>query len=221
MIEQIFKHKSLNENKLTPFGFVLQNGVYTYETEILDGQFKMFVKVKSNGEIFTEVIDTMTNEPYTLHLVESASGSFVGSVRREYEAILSEVADKCFDREVFKSKQSHEIINYVFEKYGGELEFLWEKFDSNAIWRREDNKKWYGILLILSKRKLGINSDEVIEIIDLRAEPETIESIVDNKRFFAGYHMNKKHWITIPLDGTLPTEEIYRFIDVSYTLAKK
>ena len=221
MLEQLLKFKILNKNKLIPFGFTLQNGIYKYETDILDGQFRLIVEIGANEEIKTQVIDVLTNEPYTLHLVESASGTFVGSVRAEYERILSDIADKCFEKEIFKSKQAHEVINYISEKYSDELEFLWEKLPSAAIWRRYDNRKWYGILMTVSKRRLGIDSDELIDIIDLRAEPDKIENIVDNKNIFPGYHMNKKHWITIPLTDLLSLNEIYNYIDKSYILAKK
>ncbi|MDF2179421.1 MmcQ/YjbR family DNA-binding protein [Aliiglaciecola sp. CAU 1673] len=33
-----------------------------------------------------------------------------------------------------------------------------------------------------------------------------------------GYHMNKKHWNTIKLDGSIPEGEIQRMIDHSYAL---
>ena len=33
-----------------------------------------------------------------------------------------------------------------------------------------------------------------------------------------GYHMNKKHWNTIKLDGSIPRGEIERMIDHSYAL---
>ncbi len=33
-----------------------------------------------------------------------------------------------------------------------------------------------------------------------------------------GYHMNKKHWNTIIIDGTIPDDEILRLIDHSYEL---
>ncbi len=36
-----------------------------------------------------------------------------------------------------------------------------------------------------------------------------------------GYHMNKKHWNTLHLDGNLPQGEIERMIDNSYTLVVK
>lgn len=113
------------------------------------------------------------------------------------------------------------LIEYVREKYGDELEFLWEKFDDNAIWRRKDNGKWYGLILKVSARKLGLNSDEVIEITDVRAKPEEIERIIDGEKYLLAYHMNKVHWLTMRLDGSVSLEELCRRLDESYELAKK
>ncbi len=217
----MFKDKALIENNLIPFGFKLQNDYYIYEIDICDSQFRMIVEINKNSDIRTEIIDKFTNEPYILHLIESSSGTFVGKVKNEYEKVLNEIEKHCYKSNIYKGSQTAEIIRYISDKYKDELEFLWKKFSSNAIWRRKDNKKWYGVLLILSKRKLGLDSDEVIEIIDLRAEPQTIENITDNKKYFKGYHMNKKHWLTIPLDGSVSIEEIIKFVDASYILAKK
>ena len=36
-----------------------------------------------------------------------------------------------------------------------------------------------------------------------------------------GYHMNKKHWNTISIDGSLPDEEIITMINDSYNLVTK
>ncbi len=36
-----------------------------------------------------------------------------------------------------------------------------------------------------------------------------------------GYHMNKKHWNTIIVDGTISNKQICRFIDDSYQLVSK
>jgi len=34
----------------------------------------------------------------------------------------------------------------------------------------------------------------------------------------SGFHMNKKHWNTILLDGTIPDKEVFSWIDHSYEL---
>ena len=213
-MKNIFKNKKVNSHKLAEFGFVDNK----YSTDILDGSFNLTVKIAENNEVQTELIEKDTGELYTLHLVEYVQGSFVGKVKEEYENILTEIAENCFEQDVFKSKQSKLIIEYVKDKYGDELEYLWEKFPDNAVCRRKDNKKWYLAILTVAKNKLGFESDKKVEIIDLRVTTEEIEKIVDNKKYFAGYHMNKKHWLTIILDGSVPIKEIYDRINISYNI---
>lgn len=220
ILARIFKNYKPNFDKLLKFGFTLSNDTYCYNTVIMDNKFSLTVKI-SSSDIDTEVIDLATNDPYTLFLVDGAIGSFVGAVRTAYENVMLDIADNCFDKYVFKSDYAQKLIKYVSDTYGDNLEFLWDKFPDNAIWRRADNKKWYGALLTVTKDKLGLPSDEKIEIIDLRAIPENIDSIVDNKTIFRGYHMNKKHWVTIMLDGSVPLTEIQKMLGKSYELARK
>jgi predicted DNA-binding protein (MmcQ/YjbR family) len=33
-----------------------------------------------------------------------------------------------------------------------------------------------------------------------------------------GYHMNKKHWNTIIIEGTVPSQKLFEWIDDSYSL---
>lgn len=216
----VFDYRSPNREKLLDYGFAEVGDNYRYATEILDGQFVLRVDV-ANGQVKTELTDTATGEPYTLHLVAETTGAFVGSVRAAYRGILDEIAQTCFDKDVFQGDCAHRVIDYVRETYGDELEYLWKTFPSNAVWRRNDNRKWYGVLLLLSKRKLGLDSDETVAIIDLRIDPDELPRLVDGKRYFTGYHMNKKNWFTVCLDGSVPVEEICGRIDTSYRIAEK
>lgn len=220
-IKSIFKNKKVTPQKLIAFGFSREGAEYIYRKPLLNGDFNLTVNITEPGEISTEVIDTDSREIYTLHLNENASGSFVGQIRSEYDETLEEIARSCFEPNVFKMEQSKAVIDYVTNTYGDELEFLWEKFDDNAIWRRKDTKKWYAVLLTVQKSKLGIKSDETAEMIDLHIDPEELDKLVDNKLYFRGYHMNKRHWLTIILDGSVPLQEIFQRIDESYKLAKK
>ena len=113
------------------------------------------------------------------------------------------------------------LIDYVYDTYGDELEFLWQKFPDNAIWRRKDNRKWYAAILTVRRSKLGMRSDEIVEIIDLRIQPENMEAVLQNEHYYPGWHMNKKNWYTIILDGSVPTKEICNKLDDSYTLTGK
>lgn len=218
-LQQIFSDRRADPEKLRAYGFRETDGAYLYVQPLLNGAFTLRVRVCADGADAC-LIDAATDEPYTLFLVEDAQGSFIGEVRAAYCDALSAVAEACFAKTVFQSGYSESMIEYARNTYGDELEFLWEKSPKNAILRRKDNRKWYAALLTVSRSKLGAFPDEEIEVLDLRAAPEAIPDMVDGKRVFAGYHMNKKHWITLPLDGTLPAEEICAMLDTSYALAK-
>lgn len=36
-----------------------------------------------------------------------------------------------------------------------------------------------------------------------------------------GYHMNKKHWNTVRIDGSVPDREVFSWVDNSYDLVSK
>lgn len=220
-MQKVFEYKKVNFEKLVKYGFKKENDFYVYSVLILQGQFEVKLSISLDGDVFTDVFDVLSGEIYTLHLVEGAKGSFIGKVKEEYDFLLKEICEKCFDENIFKSCYTKEIINFIKEKYNDELEFLWKKSPNNAIVRRKDNTKWYAAVLTVQKNKLGLNGTEKIEILDLRMNPEEKENLIDNEKFFSGYHMNKNHWMTICLDGSVAIEQICKRIDISYEIAGK
>lgn len=218
MFDSLFQRKKVNTEKLLTYGFEQTGEGYRYSTEILDRQFLLHIDISPVGAVETNVYDHHSGEEYVLYKT-SAVGSFVGEVRSACEDVLREIADHCWDIEVFRSEQAKMIIQYVREKYGDELEFLWKRSPNNAIWRRKDTEKWYGAILTVSRDKLGLESTEVVEIIDLRVKPEKMEQLLSQEGYYPGWHMNKKHWYTIILDGSLSDEEICKCVDESFGLA--
>ncbi|WP_270465565.1 MULTISPECIES: MmcQ/YjbR family DNA-binding protein [Fusobacterium] len=219
-VKDLIKDKKIDLKRLEKFGFKLINKSYCYHTSLLKNQFKMSVKISLDNSIFTEIIDTETNEPYVLHLLEMKRSGYSEKVYKVYSQILEKIQKECFEDEIFKANYTKEIVAYIKNKYRDELEFLWEKSPKNAVVRRKSSKKWYAVILTVSKRKLNLDSDEIIEVINLHNRVEEIEKLIDNKKYFPAYHMNKKHWCTICLDGTVELKEIYKLIDISYELAE-
>ena len=217
--QSIFRRRKAVFSALEPFGFERAGADYVFMKKLPGSGFEMTVTVTSAGEVSAAVVDPGLREPYTLHLTDGAAGSFVGGIKTEYEALLTEISEKCFAPDVFKSAQAKELIAYARETYGDELEFLWEKFPDNAIWRRKDQQKWYGALLTVSKRKLGLKADDMVEIVDLRADAHALAELIDNERYFPGWHMNKKSWYTVILDASVPTDELCKRMDASFSLA--
>ncbi len=219
--EKILKNKKVNEKKLKEFGFIERADLLIYCIDIMQGEFSLEIMVDKKRGLNFRVIDKDSNEEYALIKDESAVGAFVGKVRGECEKIFDEILKKCFDANLFKCRQTLSIVAYAREKYRSELEFLWEEYPNNAILREEKSGKWYAAILTVEYEKLGIEKEGVIEVINLKASPENVTAIVDNKRYFRAYHMNKKHWLTVPLDGRVGEEEIKALMDESYRLVAK
>ncbi len=215
--ERFFSRGKVDVNALTDYGFIKNGDVWAYGVNIV-GTMRLTVEIDSVGRVFACVKDTDFDEEYALVYDNAAEGGFVGTVRSGFEKILRDVAEKCFQKEPCLSSGANAVIEYVRRTYGAEPEYLWEKFPRDAVWRRADNKKWFGALLTVDGTKLGLDSGER-EVLDLRAAPEDIDMLIDGVNYFPGYHMNKKHWITLILDGNLRDEEIFAGIDASFVLA--
>ena len=61
--------------------------------------------------------------------------------------------------------------------------------------------------------------DEVPPAVNLKCDPDLALELRDRyEQVRPGYHMNKKHWNTVELDGVIPEREIKKMIDHSYDL---
>ena len=215
MVErEYFKFYKIEEEKLIPYGFKFENGEYKYSTTIVENSFRLDVVVDMQHNIHTYVIDLFSNEEYILHLVKRAKGTYAAKVKEAYNEVLDEIKQKCMRLEIFKCQK---IIQYVYEKYNDELEYPWGEGKA-AVFRRKDTHKWYGLLMGISKRKLGLDSDEEVEVMNLKGNPE---EVIDYIHYFPAYHMSKKNWYSVMIDETINYEELFQKINKSYELVGK
>lgn len=122
---------------------------------------------------------------------------------------------------IFQHSQAKQIIKHIKQNYDSEPEFLWLKFPRYAVFRHSENKKWYAVLIAINARKLGLKNDEVVNVINIKAEPKSIINLVYNKRYFKAYHMNKKHWLSILLDENAEFKAVCELIAISYEMTRK
>ena len=115
--------------------------------------------------------------------------------------------------------QAKRVMEFIESEYGDKAEYLFEH-DDTAVFRKGDKKKWYAVVMNISKRRLGIQSDEKIQVLNVKLNPDEIALLVDYKGYFPAYHMNKKHWCSIALDETLGDDEIFFRVNQSNTLVK-
>ena len=109
-----------------------------------------------------------------------------------------------------------EIERYIQNEYGIQAEYPFEADDLTAVYRHADNKKWFAIVMRISNKRLHIESDEEIDVMNVKCEPVVIGSFLMEDGFYPAYHMNKTHWITISPEAD--EEKTKLLIDMSYFL---
>jgi predicted DNA-binding protein (MmcQ/YjbR family) len=71
-------------------------------------------------------------------------------------------------------------------------------------------------------KMFGLIGDGDPLAVNLKCDPD--EAVFLRQMYPAvqpGYHMNKRHWNTVTVDGTIPDDEILQMVDASYNLVVK
>ena len=110
------------------------------------------------------------------------------------------------------------VLKWALDTYGAQPQYLWARYPDYAVLRHESNKKWYAIIMTVKKSSLGLDSEQEVDIIDVKCNTLQIDFLAQQQGFFHGYHMNKNHWLTILLDGSVPLETVCSFIEHSFEL---
>ena len=215
---EIFKAYQFNSKKAKEYGFIENQGVWTYSSTILQGDFLMMVTVE-DGDLSFHVYDQETGDLYPQVHMESMRGTFVGSVREACLEELFDIRKACFEVQEFLCPQTNRIMALVQEKYGNQLEYLWEKSPDTAVLRHEDNQKWYAILMRISWDRLDKGRDGLVESVNLKHDQ--VADLLSQNGIYPAFHMNKRYWISLPLDDTLTDERILELFKRSWFLTSK
>lgn len=111
-----------------------------------------------------------------------------------------------------------EIFDFVRDKYNIKPDYPWEKYSNYAALRHKDNKKWFGLVMDITSDKIGLNTDEHIDVINLKVRKEFIDPLRKKEGFYRAYHMDKSNWITINLKEINTINDIKDLIAESYEL---
>lgn len=114
-----------------------------------------------------------------------------------------------------------EIEKYINKKYDILQEYPWDDSPNSTTFKHKNNLKWFALIMEIPYNRLGINKDGNVNIINLKNIPEILGGLRKDEGILPAYHMNKEHWITVLLDGTVPKQKICDLIDISYDLTLK
>ena len=111
-----------------------------------------------------------------------------------------------------------ELIDCIFDEYSIEPDYPFPRDEISCVFRHTDNRKWFGITMVVPYRTIGINRDGNVDILNVKCDPIMMGSLRGKPGFRPAYHMNKDKWITILLDGSAEQEDIKALLDMSYAM---
>jgi len=113
-----------------------------------------------------------------------------------------------------------EIFDYAENKYNIKPDYPFGKYPHYAVLRHLDDNKWFGLVMNVSKDKLGLKGEGEVDILDIKCHPAIVDDLKTKPGFRPAYHMNKDHWLTVLLDGSVPKEQVFALLEESYDLTK-
>ena len=119
-----------------------------------------------------------------------------------------------------KGAKREDVLRYVQEQYGTIGERLWEKFPDYIVLRNNRNGKWYGIIMDIERKKLGLKGEGKVDMMNVKCSYETKEMFLFRKGFVPAYHMNRENWLGILLDGTADKKAVEALLDESKELSE-
>ena len=111
-----------------------------------------------------------------------------------------------------------ELIEFIFDEYSVEPDYPFPMDDVTCVFRHIDNRKWFGIAMVVPYRTIGISREGNVDILNVKCDPIMTGSLRGKPGFRPAYHMNKDRWITILLDGSARKEDIAVLLDMSWQM---
>ena len=111
------------------------------------------------------------------------------------------------------------FLDYCLDTYGTAADYPFDEDFETAVLRHTGSRKWYALVMRISRRKVGIDSDEVVDVVNLKLPLEMFGSFGAADGVYPAYHMNKLHWISVLLPDA--TDDLVEFlVNASYEATK-
>jgi hypothetical protein len=178
--DKLLDHRLIEES-LLKYGFQKDGTAFVLtKSTATDPSFSF--RITLNQDIFKiDLFDSVSHEIYAPFSVEGAHGSFVASFREEAEALAEDILSHCFESDSLREK----LIDYVKERYDAEITYPWpQQFPRYCTIREKNNPKWFGLIMNVPYAKLGINKKGVAEILNVKLNPDEIQS---DYKFFTAF----------------------------------
>ena len=112
-----------------------------------------------------------------------------------------------------------QFFSYCLSAHSTSPDYPFNEDFETAVLRHTDNRKWYAIVMRVSRRKFGFDSDEVIDVVNLKLPTEMFGSFGAADGVYPAYHMNKLHWVSVLLPDS-PDDVVQFLVNVSFEATK-
>lgn len=112
-----------------------------------------------------------------------------------------------------------EFLNMCLELYGTSPDYPFDDDLETAVLRHTNNRKWYAIVMRVSRCKFGLESNEIIDVVNLKLPTDLFGSFGKSDGVYPAYHMNKLHWISVLLPDA-PDVVVSFLTNASYIATK-
>ena len=195
----------LLEDRLIPFGFVKEKGIYRYAETILDGAFRAEIRIDAAMNVSGDAVDLETGEIYMPLHVPSLTGGFAGEVRSAYREVLQRIGEDCGIPQPFDEPQANRIAAALYRQYGDRPDHVFRTNPAAAVFRHPDNHKWYALFMETQAGNLHKdgekgserNGQDTVMLVTAKTEPARIGDLLQLPSVYPGFHMNHKNWVSI------------------------
>lgn len=227
--------------RFASFGFEKRNGALILKRDLAGTDFYVLLTVTGASQppasrenctssslpaasfvadtLTAEVFERETDERYVLFDVKQSNGTFVAELREQVRSLVEEFRAACFESRNLREKYEA----YVAESFECAVDYPWPDYEgdvSTAVWRCPNNRM-FALVMDITYRKFGFESDEPVSVVNLKVDLDKLETLLDGKSVFPAYHMNKKHWVSVLLTGVTSREKLETMTHHSYELVKE
>ena len=110
-----------------------------------------------------------------------------------------------------------EFLEYCLNEYGTIPDYPFEEDFVTAVLRHGGSRKWYALVMRLSRSKFEQGRDDVIDVVNLKLPIEMFGSFGVEDGVYPAYHMNKQHWISVLLPDS-PDDVIKFLVNASFKI---
>ncbi|MBR0161370.1 MAG: MmcQ/YjbR family DNA-binding protein [Oscillospiraceae bacterium] len=110
---------------------------------------------------------------------------------------------------------------YVKEKYGIDPEVLPFSKENYGVYRHPETGKWFAVFIVKDRSAFGLSGSGEVEVVSFKIRGRVhSDFVIQQPGYLPGLPARNWNWTTAVLDGTIPYEDICRWVDESFEATK-